>query len=67
MIIQELIKGRSPSANTKAVPLRHIFQSSRANSMLPYMRSPIKEENEEDEASQHETPWNSIMPNQKVY
>jgi hypothetical protein len=35
--------------------------------MLPYMRSPIKEENEEDETSQHETPSNSIAPNQKAY
>lgn len=61
-------KGRSPSTNKKVGPIvKHIFQSSRANSMLPNMRSPIKEEDEEDETSQHETPANSIAPNQKVY
>lgn len=41
-------------------PQLNPIQNSRANSMLHVVRSPIKEENEEDETSHFETPSNSL-------
>lgn len=62
-------KGRAPPENDKYLsPSSHPFtQASRANSMLAMVRSPIKEENEEDETSHQETPSQSLAINSKQF
>jgi hypothetical protein len=58
----------TPDSDKYLSPNTHPFtQASRANSMLAMVRSPIKEENEEDETSHQETPSQSLAINPKQF
>lgn len=52
---------------TLTVPNTHLVPSSKPNSVLGLIRSPIKEEKEEDETSHQETPSQSLMDRNRQY